>query len=119
MIDSILIGIFTASLILLCTILRKFFSLISIFLGNRIPTLYFIIGISFGGELKHAKTMLYWPGFISAMSLALFFIIYFSRKNKTDSYNPENPNPVTLKMVSSGFFLLGGLIGMVYHLIRY
>ena len=117
MIESIFIGIFTALLLTLSSIISKLLSLISKSIGSRVPYLFLFIGISFGGEMKHGQTAFYWPSFISSLAIATILLYIFANQNTTETF--ESGNPKSIKIPCAVMFILGCLIGMIYHLIRY
>lgn len=105
MIYSILVGFIFFIFILLSGWLRVLFSFISIYFASRIPFLYFILGISFGYGSFFDK-ILYWPGFITCLTLTLILIV------KTSKIDEDQGNYSTVSTCASGF-LIGSLIGLV------
>jgi hypothetical protein len=105
MIASVVVGFVFFIFILLSGWLRVLFSLISISFGSRIPFLYFILGISFGYGSFFDK-ILYWPGFITCLSLTLILIVKASKIDESQGYYS------TVSTCASGF-LIASLIGLI------
>jgi hypothetical protein len=108
---SILFGLVIFLTILLSGWLRVLFSLVSFSFGQKIPFLYFFLGISYGYGCFNDK-MLLWPGFVVCLILAFFLISSLRSQDEINGF------PSTVTSSSSGF-ILGGLIGLVSGLIVY
>jgi hypothetical protein len=108
---SILFGLVIFLTILLSGWLRVLFSLVSFSFGQKIPILYFFLGISNGYGCFNDK-MLLWPGFVFCLILTFLLLQKSSKMDQVNGFTS------TVTSSSSGF-ILGGLIGLVSGLIVY
>ncbi len=105
--------------ILLSFRLRLFFSFFWKKLGDRIPYLYFFMGIRFG---LYKGENVFWPGYILAMLIAVFIFRYYSvyGDNKYDENGNvlyDMNNRFYVISVSAGAFIISAILSLLYSLV--
>lgn len=108
MIKSIIIGVIYSLTLLLSGWIRVLLSTISLSLGNRTPTLYAILGISFGMGTAFGHLPFY-PGFLIGIVLTVG-IIY-----KASSIASKTGVQNTVSESCAGF-IIGSVIGIILGL---
>jgi hypothetical protein len=107
MYKSLLIGFLYPITIIFSGWIRVLLSFISISLGSGIPTLYFLMGISFVKIFP--DTIPFWPGYI----FGLIFSIIIT--NYTINHDTKFGYYSTVSTCGSGF-IIGSIIGLVFRL---
>jgi hypothetical protein len=82
------------------------------FIGDNIPWLYLILGVYIGKGISDGfSTIEYWITFISSMLCALVV------NQVSAKYEMKSDGNYGTVSTSGSMILVGGLIGMIYHLI--